>query len=73
MAADLQVAMQVYAGFLNQGWRELPIVRWVERSGAVATLLPSLAEDEEEEMEVVEMLNLSGDGEVWVETSDIEE
>lgn len=31
MAADLQVAMQVYAQVLN---KELTIVRWLERSGA---------------------------------------
>ena len=64
-AADLQVTTQVYAGFLNQEWHELPIVRWLDRRVVqVAMLLPSLSGDEGEEMEVVEMLSLSGDGEV---------
>lgn len=59
------MSIQVYAGFLNQEWHELPIVRWLERGVVqVAMLLPILSGDEGEEMEVVEMLSLSGDGEV---------
>lgn len=62
MAADLQVAMQLYTGFLNQEWHELPIVRWLEGGVVqVGMLLPSLSGDGEE-MEEGEVLSLSGDG-----------
>ena len=57
------MAVQVYAGFLNQGWHELPLVRCLERGGA-GGCVAAQSGDEGEEIEVLEMLSLYAGGEV---------